>query len=914
MELTTIFSFLKSNQEEKTTEFIEKSIIENYSIGIIGIDQSNSVNLWNRGIEKMTGLSSHYVIGLDIKEVIPEIPLDQLSESNDKNQKFQKPHFKIKNLDTEQNADVNFEYHPVNDSRNVQLGGIITFTPDHKAALNITDSIFASPHQGISFLKPVTDSDGSIVDFKIEEINAAGCQLTHYERDELIGQRVKATFPHIESNGLLKKLIRSASQREYTTLETYSPRNHKWFYAVVYPYMSGLLFSFLDITTEKHREIEIQNKNEYLENIQTLAKLGNFEWSISENKINCSEDLLEILERNPKENILKIDIVSLLNPVETIYLSDIIAKAMSYGSKQRFEMEIITHKGNRKFIKGILVKNRQNSNKEKIIGYCKDISEIKEIENSLKNTLAHLREGQKMGRIGNWSYNPQSSQFEFSSESCEIKGFICPKIINIEEYYSLINDEDVVIFDSKLKKSIADGELFDFEYRINNREGETIWMKIQGKPEMDSTNSVKKIYGFEQDITESKVAKLECEKAYLQLDLAKEQLRKTNLALEGQIKKRTKDLEGKNQQLEQQFEEFKIMAEINPSMAWACDGNGHAYFLSHRWQEYTGVDINALLGTLWLNFIHPEDRNNTWKDWHKAYSEGLPYQNEQRLRRYDGEYRWFISRGMPVKNDQGQTIKWFGATTDIHDQKRAINELKNSSKNLFSENKELSEKNFDLDNFVYTASHDLKAPITNIEGLVQHLKPICNTSDDAAEIIDMIEASVFRFKNTINDLSEFTATYSVPDKKSCEKINVKSAINVIIQDIQNLAEKNNAKISMDIRLEYLNFSSKHFRSILFNLISNAIKYHHPDRRPEVKISTQQQEGQFLLIVKDNGMGIKKEDQPKLFQMYTRFHENIEGTGIGMYIIKRVIEKAGGKIDFESEEGKGTTFQVYLPLE
>lgn len=228
--------------------------------------------------------------------------------------------------------------------------------------------------------------------------------------------------------------------------------------------------------------------------------------------------------------------------------------------------------------------------------------------------------------------------------------------------------------------------------------------------------------------------------------------------------------------------------------------------------------------------------------------------------------------------------------------------------------RELTKINNDLDNFIYTASHDLKAPINNIEGLMKLLGNRLNKGSDnpneVENIMQMVHKSVKRFKNTLRDLTEVAKVED--DSSDTAHVNFKEMMEEVRLTITDLIREYDARLIEDFsEVTDINFSRKNLRSILYNLVSNAIKYSSPERQPEVKISTRRQNGFIVLKVEDNGLGIKKESQAKVFGMFKRLHNHVEGTGVGMAIVKRIIENNGGRIEMESEPGKGTTFYVYL---
>lgn len=248
-----------------------------------------------------------------------------------------------------------------------------------------------------------------------------------------------------------------------------------------------------------------------------------------------------------------------------------------------------------------------------------------------------------------------------------------------------------------------------------------------------------------------------------------------------------------------------------------------------------------------------------------------------------------------------------------------VTELVNARKALLLTNEELSGKNDelqrinnDLDNFVYTASHDLKSPIANMEGLVTLLRDILqgklNTED--MDLLDMVQNSINKLKGTIADLAEITKVQKEL-QAAVEPLSFEHVLQDITTDLESTMKDSGAVLSADLQVKNILYARKNLRSIIYNLVSNAIKYKSPDRRPEINLRTYE-DGQYVILeVQDNGLGIKKEQQHKLFTMFKRLHTHVEGTGIGLYIVKRIIENNGGKIEVRSELDKGTTFKVYF---
>ncbi|MDQ4139132.1 MAG: HAMP domain-containing histidine kinase, partial [Bacteroidota bacterium] len=262
-------------------------------------------------------------------------------------------------------------------------------------------------------------------------------------------------------------------------------------------------------------------------------------------------------------------------------------------------------------------------------------------------------------------------------------------------------------------------------------------------------------------------------------------------------------------------------------------------------------------------------------------------------------------RAFIILNENRVPYRMLGSLIDLTDLKIAQEELHKTNENLVRINN-------DLDNFVYTASHDLKSPISNIEGLLYHLElELENADEHILEILSHIKKSVERFKCTIKDLAEITKAEK-QEEDDIDEVSVEELLDDIKLSINNLIEESGAIIETNCHdCPAIKFSRKNLRSIIYNLVSNSIKYRDPERPLKIHVSTGKIEEYSILIVEDNGLGIEEAQQSKLFGMFKRFHNHVEGSGVGLYIVNKIVKNAGGHIEVSSKPNQGTTFKIFL---
>jgi PAS domain S-box-containing protein len=401
---------------------------------------------------------------------------------------------------------------------------------------------------------------------------------------------------------------------------------------------------------------------------------------------------------------------------------------------------------------------------------------------------------------------------------------------------------------------------------------------------------------------------------------------KTQVEIQNQIISRTEAELLKEKQTKEEAQRFRIVLEGIPQIAWTSTPKGLINYANPFWYQYTGLSDQQTKGNAWLQALLPADVERTVTYFNDCLQTGDHMNFENRFRRAaDGMYRWHVVKASPVRNKAGEIILWVGTCTDIHDQKEYTEKLALAKQNLSELNHQLSEKNEqlirtnnDLDTFIYTASHDLKAPVLNIEGLIKNLERKLGREkllkEPDQQLIEMIYHSIIRFKATIQDLSEIVKIQKTFSEEAAI-VSFKEIVEDVKESIGEMLIQTHAKIILDLdQAPQIHISRNNLKSIMYNLISNAVKYRSAERIPEVLIRTEKVNQFICITIQDNGLGMNLPDKDKIFLMFKRLHDHVEGTGVGLYIVKKIIDNMGGKIEVESSLGKGSTFKVYFKTE
>lgn len=367
---------------------------------------------------------------------------------------------------------------------------------------------------------------------------------------------------------------------------------------------------------------------------------------------------------------------------------------------------------------------------------------------------------------------------------------------------------------------------------------------------------------------------------------------------EDKLKKALSDREAALRDVEQERERFRFMAESMPQKIFTSLPNGESTYLNRQWMEFTGLTFEQIAKSDWSLFVHPDDVEETVRAWRHGLISGEPFQVTNRIRRADGVYRWHLNRGRAMRNAEGQITLWIGSSTDIHEQKEKEDELRRA--------------NEDLQQFAYSASHDLQEPIRNVAVYSELISKRYHSVLDAEgqQFLAFLTEGGRRLATLVSDLLAYTRASMAELSETA----VESSV-VLNNSLVNLAQairESQATITYD-GLPVVYMGESHLEQVFQNLIGNALKYR-TEEPPRIVVSATDRGAFWCFSVRDNGIGIDPQYKEKIFGVFKRLHQNqkYSGTGIGLAICQRVVERYGGRIWVESEPGKGSTFFFTVP--
>jgi PAS domain S-box-containing protein len=352
-------------------------------------------------------------------------------------------------------------------------------------------------------------------------------------------------------------------------------------------------------------------------------------------------------------------------------------------------------------------------------------------------------------------------------------------------------------------------------------------------------------------------------------------------------------------------------AEAIPQLVWITAPDGYHEYFNQRWYEYTGTTLEQTRGEGWSQLLHPDDYERTLEVWQHSLRTGELYEIEYRFKEAKtGKYRWFLGRSHPIRDNNGAITRWFGTCTDIDDQKRAEVTLRAQAEELGYTAALLEERNRELDQFAYVTSHDLKAPLRGIANLSQWIEEDLgdNATEEIRKQLDLLRGRVHRMEGLIDGILQYSRIGRL--QGTIEQVDVDE---LLADVVDLLAPPPGFNITIEPEMPTIMTERVLLQQVFANLIGNAIKHHHRSEGT-IHVSAEPNHTHFIFRVADDGPGIAPQYQDRIFGMFQTLapRDKVEGSGLGLSLVKKMVEHQGGRIWVQSEEGQEATFCFTWP--
>lgn len=361
---------------------------------------------------------------------------------------------------------------------------------------------------------------------------------------------------------------------------------------------------------------------------------------------------------------------------------------------------------------------------------------------------------------------------------------------------------------------------------------------------------------------------------------------------------------------------FRTLTQSLSQIIWTALPDGQVDFVNDQWQIYSGQDLEHVRSSAdgWTAGVHPDDRERAKRSYWEGTHSGRGFSLEVRLRKADGNYRWFLSRASPLRDEQGRLTKFLGTSTDIEDIKRAEAVVAEQGlvleKAVVERTAELRETVGELEALSYGVSHDMRAPLRAMRGFAEII-----LNDHGAQLdreglvyLQKISAAARRMDTLIDDVLTYTRILR-------SELKMRSVdLSVILHEIMDTYPELQISEAEIVLVEPLPSVLGHDASltqVFSHLLSNAVKFVSPGTKPQVKIHAEDKSTHVRIWIDDNGVGIATQAQQRIFSVFERVSPATAGNGIGLAVVRKAVRRMSGDVGVESSPGGGSKFWVEL---
>ncbi len=492
-----------------------------------------------------------------------------------------------------------------------------------------------------------------------------------------------------------------------------------------------------------------------------------------------------------------------------------------------------------------------------IIIIVNDVTEKVDSRLNVENTEERLRLAVEATELSTWELDLQTRDIIYSPRLPEIFGHDRSYNFTHAQMRSQIHPGDIHDIVEKAFEVAMETGIYKYEARVVKPDNEVSWVSTRGKVFFNEKKEPVKMFGTLRDITEEKYHE---------------------------------------QELLESEQKFRLLADSMPQHIWTADTEGNLNYYNESVFNFSGLTLEQINKDGWLQIVHPDERQENIKKWMHSINTGEDFLFEHRFRRYDGEYRWQLSRAKPQRDASGKIQMWVGTSTDIQ---------------------EIKEQEQQKDFFISMASHELKTPITSIKGYVQLLQfTHMNTEDTVLKkSLGSVEKQVEKLTSLISDLLDLSKIKSGKLFLTKEHFFLNELIAEVTEEIRHINPEYNIVLSKETKTAVF-ADRERIGQVLINFLTNAVKY--SPGSLEIQVESYTENNKVIVSVKDSGIGINKKDQAKIFERFYRVEGKNEktfpGFGIGLFISMEIIQRHNGNIGVTSEPGKGSVFYFSIPIE
>jgi PAS domain S-box-containing protein len=531
-------------------------------------------------------------------------------------------------------------------------------------------------------------------------------------------------------------------------------------------------------------------------------------------------------------------------------------------------------------------------------------SRLKVKQKKIKGALEQISLAKQAAQLGMFDLDVPNDKLVWDERCKELFGVSASKeVAYTTDFVEGLHPEDR----DKTLKAVADAYdqlltfgKYDVEYRtIGADDGQVRFVRAIGQVFFDEHRQPQRFIGTVMDITEAANARIEILKNRAELQETNEELAATNeelAATNEELQSIHEEMLINQEQLKENEGRLRLITDNISQLVWMADPAGDIYWYNERWYQYTGKSSEDMKGRGWQMVHHPDYVKQVTLKYEACMTSENIWEDTFPLLGADGQYRWFLSRAVPFKNDAGEVVSWFGTNTDVTEQKQD-DQRKND--------------------FISMVSHELKTPLTSTIGYVQVTQNRAIKKDDAltSGMMERAGKQLGKMTSMINGFLNVSRLESGKIHIDKQPFDMASLIKEVEEEHMTHVTGHRVVFSL-VQPSIIVADRDKIGQVINNFISNALKY--SPVNSTITVTCETEGDQIQVAVKDQGMGIPATEQPRLFERYYRVKgdhmTSISGFGIGLYLCKEIIDRHRGNIGVDSIPDNGSTFWFTLPAE
>ena len=640
----------------------------------------------------------------------------------------------------------------------------------------------------------------------------------------------------------------------------------------------------IDITDRKQAEEALRSSEAHLAMAQRVAQFGSWEFYPESQQSVWSAAMFDQFGYDPTQTEPSYDeLMERIHPDDRIMVEEFVKRAIADHHAYAFDLRVVLPDGAMHYLnsrcEAVLDAQGQVI---KLIGTCLDITDRKQIEVVLQESQARLQLALEGADCGPWDYDLVSQKLIWS-DRCKAMFGIPPEIEDtFEQFLRAVHPDDRDRVQQAVAAAIAHHQDYDAQMRTLWPDGTVRWVRSIGRVYDDELGLPYRMAGIVFDISTLKQAELA---------------------------------------LRESEDRYRVLAEAMPQMVWLADRSGVQYW-NQRWYDYTGLPRDDSMGVGGTNIVHPDEQGRTMELWQRAIEQGVGFDIEQRIRRHDGVYRWFINRGLPVQDASGEVTRWVGTITDIDDQKQIETQRARLLEQECIAREAAENANRIKDEFLAVLSHELRSPLNPILGWARLLRTTQLSEVKTEYALEAIERNARLQSQLIDDLLDVSRIL----RGKLVLNTLPTPLTVVIQDaletVRSVAETKGVDLIIQLDAAPLKVlgDANRLKQVVWNLLSNAVKFTPKGGRVTVQLDYVEAQAQAWaeIRVSDTGKGIAPDFLPHVFDRFRQADStttrDFGGLGLGLAIADQIVEMHHGTIQADSlGDGQGATFTVRLPV-